>query len=123
MNSGIYHDRDVRARVRFGAFGAVIPCEIAMPRPQFSLKTMLWLMACAACFAARIAFKTEMLRRERRAIAPPAFEERTIRREADGTLVEHVRLVPAPDLVLVPDSQAPSISAPSMTEDSPAEEA
>lgn len=28
-----------------------------MRRPQFSLKTMLWLMACAACFCAGIRFE------------------------------------------------------------------
>ena len=35
-----------------------------MPRPQFTLKTLLWLMACAACFSAGVVSKTALERHE-----------------------------------------------------------
>ena len=56
-----------------------------MRRPQFSLKTFLWLMVCVACFFAGMACKTEMLRREQ-VPGPAEFDVRQMRRP-DGTVV------------------------------------
>ena len=43
-----------------------------MRRPQVTLKTLLWLMACTACFFAGIRFDREWQSRRRRATAPIA---------------------------------------------------
>ena len=39
-----------------------------MRRPQFSLKTLLWLMVCIACFFGGMATQSQLLRRREAAI-------------------------------------------------------
>lgn len=43
-----------------------------MPRPQFSLKTMLWLMVVVAAFCAGIRFEREWKARRSRTASPAA---------------------------------------------------
>jgi hypothetical protein len=42
--------------------------ELTMPRLQFSLRTMLSLMACATCFGAGMVAQTRVFERERRSL-------------------------------------------------------
>jgi hypothetical protein len=75
-----------------------------MRRPQFSLKTMLWLMACVACFCFVVVMRREIVHRRNRS-APVGAQ---IHPEGNDPVAATARPRPDPMMGLGPEPESPS---------------